>query len=184
MGKHFMRYCGVLLVLCAPLAFAAEGDSVNSEKGIGESLNDAEIIQVLHVADAGEIQAAKLAKSKAKNPEVKKFAEQMIKEQTAMDVKVGKLQRKLKLRPQDSALSTGLQAKAKTAITAMKPLSGDAFDKAYVMSQVSMHGDVVEAMRDSLLPSVKNEELKALMQDAAPKIEEHLQHAKQLQDSQ
>ncbi|HEU4708042.1 MAG TPA: DUF4142 domain-containing protein, partial [Methylophilaceae bacterium] len=99
MGKHFMRYSGVVLALCAPLAFAAEGNSVSSEKGVGESLNDAEIIQVLHVADAGEIQAAKLAKSKATNPDVKKFAEQMIKEHTAMDVKVGKLQRKLKLRP-------------------------------------------------------------------------------------
>lgn len=180
MGRHFIRYCGALLALCAPLAFA--GDSGTADKGVGLSLNDAEIIQVLHTANGAEIKAAQEAKSKARNPQVKEFAEQMIKDHKAMDVKVGELQRKMNIRPQDSTLSTGLKAKANTAIAGLKPLSGDAFDEAYMLSQVSMHGDVQEAIRDSLLPSAKNAELKALIQEAAPKIDMHLQHAKQLQE--
>lgn len=180
MSRYFMRCCGVLVALWVPLAFA--GDSTSGEKGIGVTLNDAEIVQVLHVANAAEIKAAQEAKSKAKNPEVKKFAEQMITDHTAMDVKVGELQRKMNIRPQDSALSTGLQAKANTAIAGLKPMSGEAFDEAYILSQVSMHGDVQEAIRDSLLPSAKNAELKALLQEAAPKIDMHLQHARQLQE--
>ena len=179
MNKHLMRLFCALLALSTPLAFA--GDSVGDEKGVGLTLNDAEIIQVLHTTNAAEIKAAQEAKAKARNPEVKKFAEQMIADHTAMDVKVGELQRKMNIRPQDSALSTGLQAKANTAIAGLKPMSGDAFDKAYILSQVSMHGDVQESIRDTLLPSAQNAELKALIQQAAPKIDMHLQHAKRLQ---
>lgn len=179
MTRLFLRYCAALLVLCTPVAFA--GDTT-TDKGIGLTLNDAEIIQVLHVANAAEIKGAQEAKSKAKNPEVRKFAEQMIADHTAMDLKVSKLQRKLNVRPQDSALSAGLQAKANTAIAGLSPLSGEAFDEAYILSQVSMHGDVKESIRDSLLPSAKNAELKALVQEAAPKIDMHLKHAEQLQE--
>ena len=182
MNRYFSRFCGALLVLCAPLAFAGDTGTGSADKGIGASLNDAEIIQVLHITNGAEIKAAQVAKSKAQNPQVKQLAEQMIKDHTAMDIKVGELQRKLNVRPQDSALSAGLQAKANTAIAGLKPMSGNAFDEAYILSQVSMHGDVKEAIRDSLLPSAKNAELKALIQEAAPRIDMHLQHAQQLQE--
>jgi putative membrane protein len=181
MPRYLIRYYAALLALCAPLAFA--GDTVNADKGIGVTLNDAEVIQVLHVANAAEIKAAQNAKGKAKNAQVRDFAQQMITDHSAMDRKVKDLQQKLNLKPQDSALSTGLQAKANAAIATLKPLSGEAFDEAYILSQVSMHGDVIEAIRDSLLPSAKNAELKTLLQEAAPKIEMHLQHAQKLQEN-
>lgn len=176
MSKRFLRWCCSLLVLCAPLAFAAD-------KGVGVTLTDAEIVQVLHVANMGEINAAKEAQTKATNPQVKQFAEMMIKDHTEMDRKVKELEQKLGLKPADSALSTGLQAKAKTAIAGLKATSGEVFDEGYMASQVSMHGDVKEAIRDSLMPSVKNAELKALLQEAKPKIDMHLQKAQQLQES-
>lgn len=182
MNKHFVRYCGALLALCAPLAFA--GDSVSGEKGLGVTLTDAEIVQVLHVANTAEIKAAQNAKTNAQRADVKEFAEKMIKDHTAMDQKVTALEQKLNLRPQDSALSRTLQTKANAAIATLKPLTGAAFDKGYIISQVSMHGDVIEAARDSLLPSAQNAELKALLQEAGPKIEKHLQHAEQLQQKE
>ncbi|HYD33878.1 MAG TPA: DUF4142 domain-containing protein [Methylophilaceae bacterium] len=179
MSKHFMRYCAVLSILFTPLAFA--GDSVNAEKGIGVTLTDAEIIQVLHVANNAEIKAGQNAKTKAQSAEVKEFANQMITDHTAMDRKVRDLEKKLNLKPQDSVLSRTLQTKANAAIATLKPLTGEAFDEAYILSQVSMHGDVIEAARDSLMPSAQNAELKALLQEAAPKVEMHLKHAEQLQ---
>ena len=177
MTKNFIRGCCSLLVLCAPLAFAADDN-----KGIGVTLSDAEIVKVLHVANMGEINAAQAAKAKATSPQVKQFAQMMIKDHTAMDGKVKELEQKLGLKPADSVLSAGLQAKAKTEIAGLKATSGETFDKAYIASQVSMHGDVQEAIRDSLMPSVKNAELKALLQEAKPKIDMHLQHAQQLQE--
>lgn len=178
MSKRFLRWSCALLALCAPLAFAAD-------KGlVGVTLSDAEILQVLHVANMGEIEAAQAAQSKATSPQVKQFAEQMIKDHTAMDRKGKELGQKLGLKPADSALSNGLKAKAKTAITGLKATSGEVFDEAYMASQVSMHGDVQEAIRDSLMPSVKNAELKALLQEAKPKIDAHLQEAQQLQEAE
>lgn len=176
MNKGFLRWCCSLLVLCTPLAFAAD-------KGVGVTLSDAEIVQVLHVANMGEIEAAKAAQSKATNTQVKQFADMMIKDHTSMDRKVKQLEKKLGLAPADSALSTGLKAKAETAIAGLKATSGEVFDEGYIASQVSMHGDVQEAIRDSLMPSVKNAELKALLQEAKPKIDTHLQQAQQIQES-
>ena len=177
MSKRLMRWCCLLLALCAPSAFA-------EDKGLGVTLSDAEIVQVLHVANMGEIKAAKAAQSKATNPQVKQFAEQMIKDHTAMDRKVKDLEQKLGLKPADSALSNGLKAKANTALAALKATSGEVFDEGYMASQVSMHGDVQEAIRDSLMPSVKNADLKALLQEAKPKIDMHLQQAQQLQEAE
>ena len=174
MNKRFLHWGCWLLALWAPLAFA-------EDKGIGMTLSDAEIVQVLHVANMGEIKAAKAAQSKAKSPQVKEFAAQMIKDHTAMDRKVKSLEQKQGLKPADSALSNGLKAKANTAIAALKATSGEAFDEGYIASQVSMHGDVQEAIRDSLMPSVKNAELKALLEEAKPDIDKHLQQAQQLQ---
>lgn len=178
MSKHFLRWGCTLLALCAPLAFAAD-------KGlVGVTLSDAEIVQVLHVANMGEIKAAEAAKTKAKSSQVKQFAEEMIKDHTAMDHKVKQLEQKLGLKPADSMLGDGLKAKANTEIAGLKATSGEVFDKGYVASQVSMHGDVQEAIRDSLMPSVKNADLKALLQDAKSKIDMHLQQAQQLQEAE
>ena len=177
MSKRFVRWCSLMLALCAPFAFA-------EDKGIGVTLSDAEIVQVLHVANMGEVKAAQAAQGKAKSSQVKAFADMMIKDHTAMDGKVMDVAQKLGLKPADSALATGLSAKANTAIAALKATSGEAFDDGYLASQVSMHGDVQEAIRDSLMPSVKSPELKALLQEAKPKIDAHLQRAQQLQEAQ
>lgn len=177
MSNHFMRYGCLLLALSAPLAFAAD------EKGVGVDLSEPEIVHVLHVVNMGEIKAAQDAKAKATNPQVKQFADMMIKDHTAMDGKVKQLEQKLGLQPAPSVLSRGLEAKANTAIAGLKATSGEVYNDGYIMSQVSMHGDAQEAMRDSLMPSAKSAELKTLLQEAKSKIDMHLQHAQQLQQA-
>ena len=175
MSRYFLRGCSFLLALCAPLAFAAD-------KGIGVDLTEAEVVQVLHVVNMAEMKAAQDAQSKATNPKVKEFAAMMIKDHTAMNEKVQKVAQKLSLTPAQSALSRGLEAKANAAITGLKATSGEVYDEGYIASQVSMHGDAQEAVRDSLMPSAKSEELKTLLQEAKTKIDAHLQQAQQLQE--
>jgi putative membrane protein len=63
----------------------------------------------------------------------------------------------------------------------LKTLKGAAFDKAYAEHEVAYHQQVLDAIDKTLIPSAKNEELKALLVKVRPTIAEHLDHARELQ---
>jgi len=62
-------------------------------------------------------------------------------------------------------------------------LSGAAFDKAYIDHEVAYHQQVLDAVDKTLIPSAKNEELKALLIKVRPAFVSHTEHAKQLQST-
>ncbi|MES1980955.1 MAG: DUF4142 domain-containing protein [Pseudomonadota bacterium] len=143
--------------------------------------SDAQIAKILDVANKGEIKAAKEAKSSASNNDVKQFAEQMITDHTAMEDSNKALAKKLRINPQESATSRELETEANNTLKGLKTLKGAEFDKAYMASQVSMHQKVLDTINNTLLPNAQNPELKAMLTEATPKIQAHLQHAKDLQ---
>ena len=62
-------------------------------------------------------------------------------------------------------------------------LKGAAFDKAYIDNEVAYHQAVLDALDKTLIPSAKNEELKALLVKVRPAFVAHLEHAKKIQSS-
>jgi putative membrane protein len=60
---------------------------------------------------------------------------------------------------------------------------GAAFDKAYVDHEVAYHQQVLDAVDKTLLPSAKNDQLKALFVKVRPAFVAHLEHAKHLQST-
>ena len=64
----------VALGLAAPVAAAPAG-----------SINDAQIASIVVTANQVDIDAGKLAAAKAKNPEVKKFGQQMVTDHTGVN---------------------------------------------------------------------------------------------------
>ena len=52
---------------------------------------------------------------------------------------------------------------------------------AYVDNEVTYHQAVLDAMDKTLIPSAKNEELKALLVKVRPAFVAHLEHAKHIQ---
>jgi putative membrane protein len=65
----------------------------------------------------------------------------------------------------------------------LTPLSGAAFDKAYIDHEVAYHQQVLDAVDKTLIPSATNAELKALLEKVRPAFVAHLTHAKELQAS-
>ena len=63
----------------------------------------------------------------------------------------------------------------------LSQLSGAAFDKAYIDHEVAYHQQVLDAIDKTLIPSAKNEQLKALLVKVRPAFVAHLEHAKHLQ---
>jgi putative membrane protein len=147
------------------------------------ALTDEQILQIIHVANQGEIEQARLAQSKSKNPRVKKLAAMMIKDHTAADAKGMAVAKKGSLTPAPSATSTTLESEAKSVTSTLSSQSGADFDRDYVDIQVKEHQAVLDMIDQKLLPNAKNPNLIAFLNEVRPKIAKHLQHAQDLQSA-
>jgi putative membrane protein len=157
----------LLIAGAAPLA-AATGPS------------DAEIAHIAYTAGAIDVAAAKQALAKTKNAEVKAFAEVMLRDHEAVNDKALALVKKLHVTPADNATSQALSKQAKDMETRLAALDGAAFDRAYAANEVGYHRTVNGALKDTLIPSADNQELKGLLETGLTLFSEHQAHAEHL----
>jgi putative membrane protein len=144
-------------------------------------LTDAQIAAITDAANKGEIEQAKLAVRKAKDPQVKAFAQLMIDHHGAEQKKEQQLATSLSLQPETTPTSTQLQTDSQNAISSLGSQNGADFDKAYIDLQVKEHRDVLDAIDNKLIPNAKNAQLKQALTDFRPKVQEHLQKAQDIQ---
>lgn len=144
-----------------------------------DALTDAQIAGITEAANSSEIAQAKIAQVKSKDAGVKKFAAMMIVHHGQAKEK----QAKLKLKTEESGVSTAMNADAGATLDALKTDSGKDFDQAYIRAQITGHQKVLDTINDKLLPNVKDANLKAYLEEIKPKVEEHLKQAKLLQQS-
>ena len=142
---------------------------------------DAQIAQIVVIANQVDIDAGKLAASKAQAPEVKAFAEQMVTDHSAVNKAAGELVQKLHVTPEASATSETLQEGGEKNVAKLQTLTGGALDKAYIDHEVAYHQAVLQAMDKTLIPDAQNAELKALLVKVRPAFVAHLDHARQTQ---
>lgn len=161
--------------------FAASVFALFATASYAQAPTDAEIAGIVVAANTVDIDAGKLAKSKAHDKEVKAFAEQMITDHTGSNKQATELVKKLKVTPKDSATSKSLKEGGAANIKKLNGLKGAEFDKAYVEHEVTYHQAVLDAIDKTLLPNAQNAELKDLLTKTRPVIADHLEHAKMIQ---
>jgi putative membrane protein len=145
--------------------------------------NDAQIAAIVVAANQVDIDAGKLAESKSSSKEIKAFAQRMVTDHTGVNKTATELVTRLKVKPEDNPTSTGLKKGGEDTLKRLKALKGAEFDKGYVDNEVTYHQAVLDAVDKTLIPSAKNEELKALLIKVRPAFVDHLEHAKHLQAS-
>jgi putative membrane protein len=144
-------------------------------------VSDAEIAHIAVTANRLDTEGGELAKTKTKNPEVRQFAETMIKDHTAVNAEAGALAQRLNLTPADNTTSQQLVQDAERAKTELSSKSGPEFDRSYIANEVVYHEAVLNALDQRLIPNAQNAELKALLEKVRPAIQAHLDMAKTLQ---
>jgi putative membrane protein len=155
--------------------------SVGATWGQGAGPTDPQIAAIVVTANQVDIDAGKLAHSKAQSKDVKEFAQRMITDHSGVNKSATELVQKLHVTPEPSATSAGLQKGGDANLAALKKLSGSAFEKAYIDHEVSYHESVLQAVDKTLIPSAQNAELKALLVKVRPAFVAHLEHARKLQ---
>ena len=147
------------------------------------TLTDPQIAAIVVAANQVDIDAGNLAAKKTKNAEVKKFAELMVKDHTAVNKSAVDLVTKLKVTPEESETSKTLTAGGAENIAKLEKLDGAEFDKAYIDNEVEYHEAVIGVLKNTLIPSAQNADLKAALTGVAPAFDAHLAHAKQVQEA-
>jgi putative membrane protein len=141
---------------------------------------DAEIAHIAYTAGALDVAAAKQAIAKSHNKDVRAFAEEMVRDHEAVNGQALALVKKLNVTPADNATSQALAKQAAETQDRLDKLSGAAFDRAYVQNEVAYHKTVNGALRDTLIPSADNGELKLLLETGLTLFSEHQHHAEHL----
>jgi putative membrane protein len=144
---------------------------------------DPQIAAIVVTANQVDIDAGKLAESKSKSADVKAFAQRMVTDHTGVNKSATELVTRLHVTPEPNATSQSLQQGGDQNLANLKTLSGAAFDKAYIDHEVAYHEAVLNAIDNTLIPSAKNADLKALLVKVRPAFVAHLDHAKKLQAS-
>jgi putative membrane protein len=165
------------------ILLAAASYVLVSSTALAQAPNDAQIAHVVVTANQVDIDAGKLAESMSSNKDVKAFAKQMVTDHSGVNKQATELVTKLKVKPEDNPTSQSLAKGGKDNVAHLKTLKGAAFDKAYIDHEVEYHQAVLDALDKTLIPSARNEELKALMVKVRPAFVSHLDHAKHLQST-
>ena len=160
-------YAAAAALLVSPLAALAQDAKPT----------DPQIAHIAYTAGQLDVAAAKQALGKTKNKDVRAFADQMLKDHTAVNQQALALVKKLKVTPQDNPTSQALTKQAAAKRTELAKLNGPAFDKAYAENEVVFHKTVNNALDTQLIPSAQNAELKSLLQTGLKLFQGHQQHA-------
>ena len=163
--------------------FAAAVALAPASAALAQSPNDAQIASIVVTANQVDIDAGKLAATKASSADVKAFAQQMVTDHSGVNKQATELVTRLKVTPEDNATSQSLKSGGDANLATLKGLSGAAFDKAYIDHEVAYHQQVLDALDKVLIPSASNADLKALLVKVRPAFVAHLEHAKHVQAS-
>jgi putative membrane protein len=148
-----------------------------------DKLTDGEIAQILLTANSIDVGNGELAKDRATNADVKNFAQRMVNDHNDNNKKVQELLKKINLDLEDNKISQKLTADAGKALNDLKDLNKEDFDKRYIKAEIELHEQVIDLAESKLVPNVKNQELKSLLEKTHPILKSHLEHAKRVLES-
>jgi len=143
----------------------------------GPKPTDPQIAHIAYTAGQIDIDNAEQALKVSKNKDVRAFAENMVKDHTAVNKQALDLCKKLGVTPEDNDTSKSLAKGATAKRAELAKLSGAEFDKAYIANEVAYHKTVNGALETTLIPSSSNAQLKGLLETGLKIFKGHQQHA-------
>ncbi|HEX3917520.1 MAG TPA: DUF4142 domain-containing protein [Caulobacteraceae bacterium] len=163
-----------------PLAIAAAVLTIASAAYAAPAPTDPQIAHIAYTAGVIDIAAANQALGKSHNADVIAFAQEMVRDHTAVNNQALALVKKLGVTPEANPTSASLTVQADAKRAELAKLNGAAFDRAYVQNEVAYHKLVNGALKDTLIPSAHNPELKSLLSTGLTLFTEHQMHAEHL----
>lgn len=153
--------------------------SMNAAPAV-KPMTDAGIFAMLAAANQGEIDAGKMAETKATSASVRSFAHDMVAAHTRMLNDGNALAKKLNITPDTTAADSINAMNQSTASTLSSTAKGAAFDSAYVNAQVAGHQYVLNMIKTAE-GQAQNADLKSALTATEPKVQQHLDRIQAIQ---
>jgi putative membrane protein len=144
-------------------------------------LDDPTIIAIFDAANTWDMETGALAAKKGTTKEVRDFGSMLVRDHRVVRQQGRDLVKKLGVHPtppKDFAMAKDHA----TTLHTLRSARGRAFDRAFLEHEVAYHKAVIDAINSSLLPSLKNEEARALVTKVAPAFQAHMAAAQNLLD--
>jgi len=164
-----------LALVFAPLVLARPAAAQSS------SLDDPTIVAIFDAANSWDMETGALAAKKGTTKEVRDFGEMIARDHKAVRQMGRDLATKLGVTP-TAPKNFGMARDHAAALKTLESSQGKAFDRAFLQHEVAFHKAVIDAINTTLLPSLKNDEVKALVKKVAPAFNAHMMAAQNLLD--
>jgi putative membrane protein len=136
---------------------------------------DRQLMETMARAGVAEVEVGRLAETNAANPEVKKYARQMVEDHGKANLELQELAAK-----KGVTLPTEPDAAQKDRIAGVKAKQGAAFDQAYVDEAAVKDHVAAKELFEKVAKTAEDPDLRAFAQKNLPVIDHHLAMAKQI----
>lgn len=141
--------------------------------------DDPTIIAIFDAANTADIETGSLAAERGGSRVVRDYAAMLVRDHLAVRKLGRELAARLGVTPTPPADDPAARAHA-AAMKSLRALNGAAFDRAFLAHEARFHRSVIDAVETTLLPAIRNEELKALVVKVAPAFQAHMLAAEHL----
>ena len=144
----------------------------------------ASILAFANAANNAEIREGELAAKKATNPQVKSFARQLVADHRAMVSDGKSLASKLNVTPDtaDDDVRDVVKHSADNVKDLTDKTAGLDWDRDWIDQQIKDHKDVLDKLQDAA-KNTTDAQLRATLEKATGKVQEHLTKAQDLKDN-
>ncbi len=136
-------------------------------------LDDPTIVAIFDAANTWDIETGALAKQKGTTKSIRAFGAMLVHDHTMVRHQGRDLAKKLGVTPTPPK-EFGMAKDHAAAMKALRAAKGRAFDRAFLTHEVAYHKAVLDAMTTTLLPALKNQEVKDLVTKVAPAFQAHM----------
>jgi putative membrane protein len=157
----------------------ATAESVHRRTAAVE-LDDPTIVAIFDAANTADIETGKLAAERGHSAEVREFGAMLARDHQHVRQLGRDLANTLGVSPTPPKDDKGAEADAK-AMATLRAKAGAEFDRAFLRHEAEFHKSVIGAIQSTLLPAIRNDDLRALVVKVAPAFQAHMAAAQHLE---
>jgi putative membrane protein len=143
-------------------------------------LPDANTAAILVASHDADLAAARIAVNRGQHRDVKLLARSILTDHTSMYATLGSVLETSNVHARDDDVSRLLREQGVARRDTLRNLSGRRFDSTYVEHEVRFHQDLLVAIDEVFLPSVRSAGLREHVGDIRARIASHLALARQV----
>ena len=164
-----MRTAHVLSLVLALTPFVQGA----ARAGAAPTLDDAAVLATFDQVNGFDIETARLGAVRGSSEAVRSLAADVLRDHSMVLQMARDLAARVGISYRVPTADDGTRSHA-AALTELGRLSGAAFDAAYLRYEIGFHDGAIRAVKEVLLPSATNPELRALLSTVGAGFEHHL----------